>query len=455
MGEPGMSSRGHARRCIYYNGFIWGIGNGLFSTSLIRYLIRDICHGEEYHAIQAIIAWVIAAPRIAGLLRLFTPSLLDYFGNRKKFVISCYLVSPIVLCLIPFGIPVLLEKEILSIEGILAFLVIVWCLYHLVENLGTIAYWSWLAEFAPSRIHGRMFGMRERWLVAGVTIGAVVSGLYTYWTGAALPTDVPRWSIYILPSVYGIGFLFFSAFPLFRVPEVSWKRIERGTVRERLRQILEPLKTKGFLPLLFLGCWIQISMGISQSVQFVFQMFVLGISLLLSLQLQSMTRIGQLFLAPFCGRWIDKFGTFPVMFASLSVTSLGSFFYLIADKESWWLVIAAAFVWIFWVGANIGLPKMIFRFAPEHGKAAPISLFYTMTTLSLAISTLIGGYLADQYGKCVFHPPFFTETIDYSRLIFLVSGILRVLSVVFLVIFFVMKIPGFASDSDESCVNKR
>jgi len=38
---------------------------------------------------------------------------------------------------------------------------LLWCTYHLLEYLGTVALWAWLADLVPLRIRGRFLGRRE------------------------------------------------------------------------------------------------------------------------------------------------------------------------------------------------------------------------------------------------------------------------------------------------------
>lgn len=450
MAGKGLSRR-ETRGRFYLNAFLWGIGNGLFSTSLVIFLIRDICTGHEAVAIQTTIAWVIAAPRIAGLLRLLTPAILEKCPTRKSFVIACYSFAPLVLAVIPLMIPGIIQGEQFSTNQILAFLVIIWCLYHLVENLGTIAFWSWLAEFAPGKIHGRFLGARERRMVAGVAIGGFAAALFTYyppytrifdypdWYRAVfLPYEsisaIPRWFMYIPPACFGLFFLLISVWPLFRIPEVPWKRIEKAKPGERLRQILAPFRCNGFTGLMLLGCWIQISLGFTQSVQTAFLLYAVQISLLFNTFLRTWTSCGQLAFAPFCGKWIDRAGTFPALIASLILTATGSFVYISMNNYTWPLSILAATLWVGWIGVNIGLSKLVFRSHTDGKTAAPIAIYFSLTTLSFAISSLLGGYLGDMFKDTIVTIPGLGFEMEYSRFCFLLSGILRLLAIPLLVV---------------------
>ena len=62
----------------------------------------------------------------------------------------------------------------------LVALIVLWCLYHLLQYLATVALWSWLADVAPRPIRGRFLGRRERWIVAGQAVAAIDAGLFVW-----------------------------------------------------------------------------------------------------------------------------------------------------------------------------------------------------------------------------------------------------------------------------------
>lgn len=422
-----------ARRLFSLNAFIWGVGNGLLSTALIVYLIRDICRGEPEAAVGTTVAWLIAAPRIAGLLRLLVPVLIDRCSRRKNFCTAMYLLSACVLATIPRLMPDLVPGSLESGDTgrILFFLVLVWCLYHLCEYMGMVALYAWMADLVPERFRGRFLGVREACLIAGQMLGFLTAGLYTYWTVETMTQDVPafpRWHAYLLPTWYGVGFFLAAVLPLLFVPEIPWRRGEQG-LRKRLRQLIEPLSLPGFLPLLLFGCWLQAAIGLTQSAQYRFQIYVLGVSMLVSLGREGTTRLGQFFLGPTMGRWIDRFGAAPTVSLTLALAASGSLFYFIAEKESWWLVFGAAGCWIFWVGVNIGLSSTVLAIASSESRSSALALYYTATTLSLALFTLLGGALDDRLRDvCLAWWPG-AEPITYQRLSFLIGFTLRLAAI--------------------------
>jgi hypothetical protein len=83
--------------CAYFNGGLWGLGSGLTGTTLLFYL------ASSYGAKGMALSWLLAAPALVGVLRLFTPLWLDRVGSRHIFCTRMFAVSALVL----LGLPVL------------------------------------------------------------------------------------------------------------------------------------------------------------------------------------------------------------------------------------------------------------------------------------------------------------------------------------------------------------
>ena len=392
----------------YFNAFLWGLGSSLASAHLLRYLVRDLCLGQPSSQVYATVAWIIAAPRLIGVLRLFAPALIKRMGHRKKFCIAFLLAAPIVMAALPLLLPglVLHAKQTEQIVPVLVLLVVFWCLHHLLEYFGTIALVSWLGDLVPQRIRGRFLGWREAWLIAGMTLGMTALAAWSYFVIDNMPDETARWEGYLLPAKLGIISLLCSPLPLFFVPHVKPRNITQQAHKIRW--------DARFAWFVLFGCWVQMSQALTQGVQYGFSMNIVGISLLFSMLMSTETRVGQWLAAPLAGKWTDKLGTAPVMMFSLILASGGSLFYYFADQESWWLLFGASTVWIFWVGVNIGITKTILDLAPPEKNADYLAIYFALTTLTFGLFTLFGGHFTPR---------------GFERASFLVSFELRLLAV--------------------------
>ena len=411
-----------ARRLAYWNGAVWAIGNGLASSTLVIYLAMELGVAR----VGLGIGMIKAAPRIAGLLRLAAPALIAGLGGRKRFCLGAYLASGVVL----LGLPLAAAPGWLpSADASLAALVLLWCVYHLLEYLGTVALWSWLADLVPLRIRGRFIGRRQRWLVAGQAAAMLAAGLFT-WGWHAMHPFLPRWIGYAIPAGVGACFLIASVVPLVRIPglergghsaqrRVPWTaclplllRIRNALLPRRARAgkppmapgpplwraggraIFAPLADRRFRRLVLFICWFSLFNGLTQSVQYIYP-FALGMSLFVMLALPTGMRLGQLAISPWMGRLADRFGNRPVMMVCLALTSAGLLFYLLTTPQHRWWFAGAWAIWIAYAGLNVCLPNLMLKLSPRAGNTAYIATLDAASGLAFAAGALLGGLAYD------------------------------------------------------------
>lgn len=437
--------RSIGRRMFCWNAFFWGLGNGLVSTSLIIYVIIALATGSMSRAqLGLAIAWIIAAPRLIGILRLFTPLLIDAVGSRKRVTVVCYLLSPLILSILPASLPLLSNWSLTKINLVLGLVGLIWALYHLVEYFATVTLWSWMPEFLSTKIRPLFLARRERFMIAGQLIGRLAAGLCAYACYESFSAAGQTWKAYLLPACPGIFFLVVSALPILWIPETGQLRAERSQAERsprisaakravgRLREFAVLLRSKRFGLFLLFGCWIQLAGGLSQSAQSFFQMKILGVTILTTLLLESETRIGQTLLSGTVGRWIGRFGNPFVTGVSLLTVSTGSLCYALAAPSRWGLVIVASTIWIAWVGVNIGIGNQLLALSESKNRADYVALFFTMTTLAFGISTLSGGWLFDHFRDVRFAVPFRTEPVTWFQIVFVMSFVVRAAGILFL-----------------------
>lgn len=382
-----VACRHAARRLAYWNGALWALGNGLTSSTLVVYLAMEL----GVPRVGLGVALLRAAPQIAGLLRIGSPALIARLGDRKRFCLMGYVLSAVVL----LGLPLVPWAGRFAAPGtLLAWLVGLWCLYHLLEYLATVAYWSWLADLVGPTIRGRFLGRRERWMVAGQAAAMLSAGLFA-WGWHELHPNQTRWIGYAVPAGLGAWFLMASVIPLVRMPGLI---AERPTApRVPLGALLAPLGDRRFLRLLAFGCWFSFFNGVTQSAQYIYPYQVLGANLFVMLALQTGMRGGQWLASPALGRLADRLGNRPVMIASLPVVASGLLFYALATPDQPWWLAAAWAAWIAYAGLNVCLPNLMLKLAPRQSNAPYIAAYYALTGLCVAASTVFGGWALDQW----------------------------------------------------------
>lgn len=420
-----VKQRSQGRRNAYWNGALWAVGNGLVGTSLIVYLAMDL--RPSYRQGLAI-SLILAAPRIAGLLRLATPAMLGRLGNRKRFCLAAYFLSAVTLLGI---VPAASSRWSPSANVSLTLLVTLWCTYHLLEYLATVALWSWLADLVPVRIRGRFIGIRQRWMLIGQAVAMVAAGLFV-WGWHDIHPRQPRWVAYSVPAVLGAWFMLAALAPLARLPRVGGDR--PAPLVASLRATWEPFRDRRFLGLILFGCWFSFANGITQSAQFLYAYRVLHVTLFTTLALKTAMRGGQLTVSPRIGSLADRLGNRPVMIVSLAILSLALPFFLLATPERWWWVIGAWVTWIAYAGINVCLPNLILKTSPPQRTTSYIATYYAITGLCMAVSTVLGGAFLDRFGEHAFNVLDGRLTLTAYQVSFALGSAARALSVVALVL---------------------
>jgi len=421
-----VSQRRRARRLGYWNGGLWAAGNGLASSMLVIYLAIEL--GAP--GIGLGVSLIKAAPQLAGLLRLAAPALIGRLARRKPFCIGSYLASAVVLLGLPLAaVPGWLPTAWVALGGI----VLLWCSYHLLEYLGTVALWSWLAELVPVRIRGRFIGRRERWMVAGQAAAMLAAALWGYLWNRAWPKDAYPDKVltgYAIPAVLGACFMIVALVPLAAMPGSRTVRPARAAAP--LSAIFAPFLDGRFLRLLVFGCWFSFFNGLAQSAQEIYPRQVLKVELSVFLVLMTAMRLGQLGISPWLGRLADRWGNRPVIFVSLPVVAASSLFFLAASpaQPGWYAGAWAA--WIAYAGINVALPNLLLKLSPGQTRAAYVAAYYAVTGLCVAASMIGGGALFDLLRDRTF--PLFGGSLllDHYQLLFLVSWLTRTMGVVLL-----------------------
>jgi MFS family permease len=400
--RPPVCQRRRARRMAIWNGVLWAVGNGLASAALMRYWANQLDPTRS----GLIVGLLAAVPQIVGLLQLGAPGIIARLDNRKGFCIGAFLLSLVPLAALP---GLCAPGQLPSPGWSLAALIGLWSVHQLLQYAGMVALWSWLADAAAPRIRGRFLGWRQRWMMAGTAVALVLVGLTTYneqdpRRGVHIEETAPAWPpwvSYAIVAGLGAAFLAAALAPLGAMPACERRRqsprCDLAGPAGRLHHWLRPFGDRRFWPLLAFGCWFSFFNGITQSAQGCFPMNVLGVSLWVSLSLQTSTSLGQWAVSPWLGRLADRLGNRPVMIVCQLLASAGLIFYAIATPAQWWWLAGASTLWIAYAGLNLCLPNLTLRLAPREANAAYIAAFDAVRGLCYAASTILGGLLVHSF----------------------------------------------------------
>lgn len=415
------------RTLAYWHGGLWAAGTGLASSPLVIYLAMEFGAAQ----VGLGISLIKAAPHLAGLLRLAAPAMIGRLADRKQFCLGSYLLAAVVLLSLPLSVA---PNWRLSPGAALGAVVLLWCLYHVLEYLGAVALWSWLADLAPLRIRGRFLGRRERWSVAGQAAAMLAAALFSLIWRDRFPGSV--WAGYAIPGIAGCCFLMASLIPLARMPGLLPSPQRRQAAP--LLSVWKPFGDPGFLRYIAFGCWFSFFNGVVQSAQEIFPRQVLNIPLSLRLTLQTGTRVGQLAVSPTLGRWADCVGNRPVLMASLPVIASSMLFFLVASPACWYWIIGAWAAWIAYAGVNVCQPNLMLKLAPADHRPSYVAAYYTASGLCVAASMIVGGVVFDALHQSFGYSPISllggALAIDLFQVLFLFGFVTRAMSMLVLLL---------------------
>ena len=398
------------------------MGSGLVSVTLVTYLAR------EYGATGMAISWLLAAPALAGLLRLLTPLWIERVGNRKKFCLRMFLASALVL----LTLPLVSAPGVLPPAWSIGALATTWVGFHVLEYLGAVALWSWFGDLVPQSVRGRFVGRRQAWSNAGKVVGTVIAAAGTYfWIAhcelSARPEEV--WRAYAACGLAGAGLLALSVWPLAwmtDLPPEEAGSAQQDTLRQ---QLLGPWADKKFRRLLCFGLWFSFSNGIAQSARWMFLTSVLHLPFVTKKALDAGSRSMQSLLMPWVGDWVDRRGSVSALAFSQGVIALAPLFFLFASPGARGWIVGAYICWIAYAGENVALPNLMLGLSPPGKTAEYASAWFAWTQLAYSLSVLLGGMLFDRLASH-FAPRNLGELeIDHFALLFLASWLLKSIGV--------------------------
>lgn len=360
------------------NAGLWAVGNGLVSTLLVVYL------AQELGAAGLAVSLILAAPRLVGVLRVATPELIARMGNRKNVCVAGYAVSGIVLWMLP----ALAAPGGATPAGSIALLVGCWCVYHLLEYMATVALWSWLGDWMPPRVRGRLIGRREQWLTMGRIAGIGASVLLaTQWERFA--PGAPRWQPLAWSAAIGAPVMLLAIVPLLLLPSVpgrskvppqsSWRAVWVAVCDPKLR------------PLLIYSCWFAFANGITGAAQSLYPYRVLGLRYEHMIGLRSGMYAGQTALAPQAGTIIDRFGARSIMVVAQVIVATGPLFFWFASPQQPWWIAGAYVAWMAYAALNVGLDTLKLKLSPEGNSAPHLAVYHALGDLVSGVTLVVAG----------------------------------------------------------------
>ena len=380
---------GQRRRSLtwgHVNAALWAAGTALTSGTIVLYLARDL------GATGLSVSLMLAAPNVAGLLRLGAPAVIYWSGTARRCCLQMYLAS----YLLVLGLPVVaLAGPQWSSPQLIAALVGVAFAHQLLEYLGTVAQWSWWGDLVPLPVRGRYFARRQRFQLAA-SAPVLLAGSYFADSWYYHYRDQPEMKLvgYAIPIGLGALLLLCSLLPLLKMP--ATRAYPRPQTRLVGSAILAPFVDRRFWPLMIFRGWFSLANGISQLVQnVIYPKEILGFGLGPLAVMRVGMQTGQFAASRSVGKLSDYYGNRPVLVAAQVCVSASLLFFIVARPETRWLMAGAWVLYSAYVAHNICLPNLVLKLSPDVERPAYVAAAESAGSLLHATATVVGGGLFD------------------------------------------------------------
>jgi hypothetical protein len=306
----------------------------------------------------------------------------------------------------------------------------------LLEYIATVALWSWLGDWMPPRIRGRLIGWRERYLVIGRIVGIAASvAIAVLW--ARYDPDAPQWVPLAWSAGAGATLMALAVLPLFALAPRSSATPPRSRLLwdDLVRALTDPAYRK----LILYSSWFAVANAVSGPALNLYPSRILDLRYADLAILRSVMHAGQAALAPVCGAWIDLGRTRWLMTISQLIVATGPLFYMLATPDQRWWIVGAYVVWIAYAPINVGLDTLKLRLAPTTATAPALAVYHALGDLANGVTLVVAGAVFDAVS------PDTGATPAIYAAFFLVGWLLRTSAA-----WLAWRVPEMSSNSDRN-----
>jgi len=314
-------------------------------------------------------------------------------GTVSKFIWLFFALSPLIFK-----------------EKIMVIFIVVLFLYYFVVNAIIPAWSSFVGDLIPEKVRGKIFGRRDMIISFAGMFAALIGGFYL---------DLfPKNSI----NGFLIMFLVATIFGMFSI--FFFNKIKEPQLRHLENHFIDSVNADKNLKKFY-----YFSMFFSFAYSFASPFFVVYIlknlesSYSFLIFVSSISTLSRIVSQFHWGKITDKIGDRNVVFICALGTALIPLSFIFVTKELVWLIIPIQiYSGIVWGGFDLASFNLLLDLTKSEKREIQIANYNVLNSISLIISPLIAGFVADKSNTLLSGIP----------LIFAISSILRAFSIILL-----------------------
>ena len=386
----------------------YSIWDGSFASAMVGF-------GESFFSAFAIflkasnfqISLLGSLPRAMGsFVQLYSSKLLKIFGTRKRFL--CFFVLLQALMYLPIALVFFFGE--LSVNMLILFL----CLYFIFGMIAGSAWSSWMGDLVSSDVRGAYFSKRN-------TIGGFISFSSLLTAGYLLQHfktgDVKfQYLGFLIIFVLALIFRLISFSFLLKKYEPVYAPYDED--KSGFIDFLRNAGSRNYGVYIMFLCFLNFSVYIAGPFFAAYMLYDLNLNYLQYTVITSSAVVARLVSLRVWGRVADKYGTRKVMTLAAFMIPMVSVWWLFSGNV-YYLIAIELYSGFAWAGFELTSFNFLLETITPNKRTKYIAYYNVINGVGLLAGALIGGLLI-YYNK-----------VFWSRylLVFLVSGILRLLVV--------------------------
>jgi hypothetical protein len=408
----------NGRKLFNYEGCaamgIFSITSGAFLAGLAQHMGAS----DEFNGI------IGAIPALAGVVQIFSSLVFEKL-ERRKFLISIMCFCFRFLLGLMFLIPFIIENPNYRLAALAGFYGTAYVLASFISPPAA----NWIVELTPENIRGKYFAVKDAYSLAFVTVITLIMGkvLDIYKNNNSINTGYAIIGVVVIILTI-INFIFISS-----VKEPLTKKIQ-GDLKIR-DVILNPIKNKNFRKILILFILWNVGLQIAGPFFSVYMVTKLQLSYTYIMIMGVIASLVRVIIVVYWGKFADSRSWISCAKYSIAVLAVCTGLWTIVDKNTMIVLIPLLHIMggIAWAGINISLFNIQFVFAPKEGRTMYLGLNAAIGGTLGFLSTVSGSLLLKLLGN--FKIDLFLITISSIQVLFALSGIILLISVLYIHLF--------------------